>query len=91
MAKWLQSGRRRDVCALLADEGALTGQQLKSRLSKHYDQRIEPESFYGSLSALESAGIVEKRAAGIADEYVLTEAGERRLREHFEWLRERLE
>lgn len=92
MTKWLQSGRRRDVCFLLAaEEGELRGQQLKSRLESHYDDRLEPKSFYGSLSALEDAGFVEKRTEGLYDVYALTDAGERRVREHYEWVLECLE
>ncbi|MEY7848006.1 PadR family transcriptional regulator [Natrarchaeobius sp. A-rgal3] len=88
MSKWLQSGRRRDVCVLLVADGPLRGQQLKSRLEAHYDDRLEPKSFYGSLSALVDAGFVEKRTDGIHDVYALTDAGERRVREHFEWVRD---
>lgn len=91
MTKWLQSGRRRDLCVLLASEGELTGQKLKTRLERHYDARIEPRSFYGGLSALVDSGFVEKRTDGIADVYSLTDAGERRVREHFVWMAERLE
>lgn len=91
MTKWLTSGRRRDMCVILAAEGECTGQQLKARLSEHYDERIEPESFYGALSALVEQGFVAEREEGLADVYSLTEAGEARLREHFEWLRERLD
>jgi len=93
MAKWLQSGRRRDMCVLLAaaEDGELAGQRLKTRLESRYETRIEPKSFYGALDALESAGFVEHREDGIADKYSLTEAGERRLREQFEWMRGALE
>lgn len=91
MAKWLQSGRRRDMCVILAGEGPLTGQALKTRLQDHDDERIEPRSFRGALSALEDAGFVERREAGIADEFELTEAGDRRVRDHFEWVRGHLE
>ncbi|QFU83226.1 PadR family transcriptional regulator [Natronorubrum aibiense] len=89
MSKWLQSGRRRDVCILLAGsaDGELRGQQLKSRLESHYDDHLEPKSFYGSLSALVDAGLVEKRTDGIHDVYALTEGGERRLRAHYNWMR----
>ncbi|MDG5760054.1 PadR family transcriptional regulator [Natronococcus sp. A-GB1] len=87
MSKWLQSGRRRDLCFLLAAEGELRGQQLKSRLESHYDERLEPKSFYGSLSALLETGFVEKRTEGLHDVYALTETGERRVREHGEWVR----
>ncbi|ADD05868.1 PadR family transcription regulator [Natrialba magadii ATCC 43099] len=106
MSKWLQSGRRRDICVLLAaaapssepddnevddtdgtdTRGELRGQQLKSQLESHYDDRIEPKSFYGTLSALVDAGFVEKRTEGLHDVYALTEAGERRLYDHYEWM-----
>lgn len=92
MSKWLQSGRRRDICFLLAaateDDGGLRGQQLKSRLESHYDERLEPKAFYGSLSALVEAGFVEKRTDGIHDVYALTEAGRQRVQEHYEWVEE---
>lgn len=89
MAKFLQSGRRRDLCAILAGE-ALQAQALKSRLSAHYDERIEPASFYGALETLVDAGFVEARTEGIHDVYALTDAGEARLREHYAWLTEQL-
>ena len=91
MAKWLRSGRRRDMCFLLAAEGDLRGQELKSRLESHYDDHLEPKSFYGSLSALVDAGLVEKRVDGIHDVYALTDGGDRRLREHAEWVGQCLE
>ncbi|WP_324661936.1 PadR family transcriptional regulator [Haloarcula sediminis] len=92
MAKWLQSGRRRDICVLLsaAEDGELAGQRLKTRLESRYDTRIDPKSFYGALDAMEDAGFVAVRTDGIADKYSLTEAGEKRLREQFEWMRESL-
>ncbi len=88
--KFLQSGRRRDVCALLAGD-PLQAQALKSRLESHDDERIEPRSFYGALEALEDQGFVETRTEGIHDVYALTEAGERRLREHYAWLGDQLD
>lgn len=88
MTKWLRSGRRRDICVLLAGaaDGELRGQQLKSRLESQYDDHLEPKAFYGSLSALVDAGFVEQRTVGIHDVYALTDGGERRLREHYEWV-----
>ena len=93
MSKWLRSGRRRDICVLLAaaEDGELRGQQLKSRLESHYDDRLEPKSFYGSLSALVDAGFVEKRTEGLHDVYALTEPGARRVQEHTEWVQSCLE
>jgi len=93
MSKWLRSGRRRDICVLLAaaDDGELRGQQLKSRLESHYDDRLEPKSFYGSLSALVDAGFVEKRTEGLHDVYALTDAGLRRTQEHGAWVRQCLD
>jgi DNA-binding PadR family transcriptional regulator len=89
MATFLQSGRRRDICALLAGE-RLQAQALKSRLESHYDERIEPRSFYGALDQLGEAGFLETHADGIHDVYTLTDAGERRLRDHYAWLGEQL-
>ncbi|AHF98971.1 DMT family permease [Halostagnicola larsenii XH-48] len=91
MTKWLQSGRRRDICYLLAGEGERRGQQLKSDLESHYDERLEPSSFYGTLSALVEAGLLETRTEGLYDVYALTEAGENRLEEHYQWAQTCLE
>jgi DNA-binding PadR family transcriptional regulator len=91
MTKWLQSGRRRDLCIILHDEGSLHGQALKSRLESHYDERIDPQSFYGGLGALLDTGHLEVREEGIHDVYVLTDAGRSMVREQFEWMRERVD
>lgn len=91
MTKWLRSGRRRDICFLLAADGTMRGQQLKSALESHYDEHLEPKAFYGSLSALVDAGFVEKQTEGIHDVYVLTEVGNQRVREHGAWVQECLE
>ena len=69
----------------------LQAQALKSTLESHYDERIEPKSFYGALDALEESGFVTTETEGIHDAYVLTDAGERRLREHYDWLTARLD
>jgi len=91
MTKWLQSGRRRDLCIILTDEGPLHGQALKSRLESRYDERIDPKSFYGALDSLVETGHLEVREAGIHDEYALTDAGRRMVREQFDWMREHVE
>jgi len=93
MTRWLQSGTRRDLCVLLAgsEDGELPAQKLKTRLERHYDTRIEPKRFYGSLEDLERKGFVESRTDGLTDVYGLTEAGDRRLRDHYDWLQSQLE
>ena len=91
MTKWFHSGRRRDCCALLYDAGELRAQSLKSRLERHYDQRIDPQSFYATLSALVESGYLTRRTTGIADAYTLTDAGEDALLEHYEWLSARVD
>jgi DNA-binding PadR family transcriptional regulator len=88
MTKFLASGRRRDLCVILAGAGELNGQALKSRLESHYGERIEPRSFYGALEALVDAGFVEAREAGVHDVYALTGPGDRRLRDHYGWMGE---
>ncbi|MFB6165406.1 MAG: PadR family transcriptional regulator [Haloarculaceae archaeon] len=93
MTRWLQSGTRRDLCVLLAgaDGGELPAQKLKTRLERHYEDRIEPKQFYGALEALQRTGFVDSHTEGLSDVYSLTEAGQRRLEEHYEWLQTQLE
>lgn len=91
MSKWLQSGRRRDICIIVAGEGEVQAQAIKAELARRYDERIDPRSFRGALQALVETGFLETRTEGLHDIYTLTSAGEDRLREHFEWMREQLE
>lgn len=90
MGKWLQSGRRRDICVLLAGAGELQGQALKAALSDRYDTRIDPQSFYGALEALVDQGFLERRSEGIHEVYALTDVGEERLWNHYRWMRDQL-
>ena len=91
MTQWLQSGRRRDICALLYDAGTLRGQRLKSELDAAYDTRIDPTAFYGSLDALIDRGLVAKERDGIHDVYGLTEAGVDGVESYHAWLSARVE
>jgi DNA-binding PadR family transcriptional regulator len=91
MTKWLQSGRRRDLCVLLYDAGQLRRQKLKTRLENHYDTHIDARSFYGAMESLAEKGFVEKRTDGIHDAYALTDAGKERVEDHFEWMRRKVE
>ncbi|MEF8825839.1 MAG: hypothetical protein V5A27_05790 [Halapricum sp.] len=59
--KWLQSGRRRDICVLLYGTDGLPAQKLKTALERRYDDRIDPKQFYGGLEALERLGHVTSR------------------------------
>jgi DNA-binding PadR family transcriptional regulator len=88
---WFHSGRRRDLCAILYDAGELRAQTLKTRLEAHYETRINPQSFYGTLDALVSKGHLARRTEGIHDVYGLTERGEQAVEEHYEWLTRRVE
>ena len=90
MTGFLQSGRRRDICVLLAGD-PMQAQALKTRLSNHYDERIDPESFYRALDALERRGLVETRTEGIHDSYRLTDDGRDRLDAHVDWLLDSLD
>ena len=91
MTRWHQSGTRRDMCILLAEAGELRGQRLKSKLESHYDRQLDPKQYYATLERLVESGHVEKRVEGLYDVYSLTEIGQQRLREQFEWMRERVE
>ncbi|ADE04889.1 hypothetical protein [Haloferax volcanii] len=87
---WFQSGRRRDLCAVLYDAGELRGQKLKTRLERYYDLRIDPQSFYGTLDALVEAGHLRRRTEGIHDVYGLTDTGAERVESYHAWLAERV-
>lgn len=91
MSQWLQSGRRRDICILLSGAGELQGPALKAALSERYETRIDPQSFYGALEALVEQGFLERHAEGINEVYSLTDAGEARLREQYQWMGEQLD
>jgi DNA-binding PadR family transcriptional regulator len=88
MAKYLRSGLRRDVCAVVRSLEDPTGQECKAALESHYDERIEPKRFYGALDALVEAGHLDEETEGIHDRYELTAGGETALCEHWEWLNE---
>ncbi|RLM59400.1 DNA-binding protein [Halobellus sp. Atlit-31R] len=91
MAKWLQSGRRRDLCALLYEAGTLRGQQLKTTLERHYDMRLDPQSYYATLDALVEQGLLERETEGIHDVYRLTDAGVDGVESQYAWLSARVD
>jgi DNA-binding PadR family transcriptional regulator len=84
--RWLQSGLRRDICVIVAGLDDPTGQQAKAALERHYDDRVRPKTFHGALEALVTDGFLSRRQDGLADRYALTDAGERHLRAHHEWV-----
>lgn len=91
MAKWLQSGLRRDICIVIADLGNPTGQDIKRAVEAKYEGPVRPKTFRGAMTDLEKTGHVVSEVDGVYDRYSLTEGGERLLREQFEWMRERLQ
>lgn len=90
MAKWLRSGLRRDICIVVADLGNPTGQDVKRAVEEKYGETVRPKTFRGALADLERTGHLVSEVDGVYDRYSLTEAGEERLWEQFEWMRERL-
>ncbi|QCC52300.1 hypothetical protein [Halapricum salinum] len=89
--KWLQSGRRRDLCVLLYSSDGVPAQKLKTSLERRYDDRIDPKQFYGALDALERLGHVQKRTEGLSDVYELTAAGREHVESYTEWLDEQVD
>lgn len=87
MAKWLQSGVRRDVCVALYGSDELRLKELEARLEDHYDDRLRPEPFRRKVEKLVDAGLVRRRTEGVHDVYSLTDAGEAALEAHVEWVR----
>lgn len=90
MARYLESGMRRDCCAIIYDAGPLRSQSVKRRLEDHYGSRVNPDQFRERLEQLVSTGHVERTQEGVQDVYDLTEAGEAALLAHADWLSERL-
>lgn len=87
MAKWLQSGVRRDACIVLYGAGELRLKELETRLQDHYGERFEPERFRRKVEKLVDAGYLGKDVDGLHDVYELTEQGEAALEDHVEWVR----
>ncbi|WP_338740055.1 PadR family transcriptional regulator [Haloplanus salilacus] len=90
MAKWLRSGLRRDICVVVASEGSQTAQECKAALESRYDERLDPATFYGALEALTDAGHLDRTVEGLHDRCELTDAGERALADHYDWVRSSL-
>lgn len=90
MAKWLQSGLRRDLCVAVAGLDDPTGRELKREVERKYGATIRPKRYRGAVSELVSAGYLDEEVDGIHDRYALTPAGRERLAEQFEWMRERV-
>lgn len=86
MTKYLVSGMRRDIVALIYDLGQPREQAVKRALESHYDERITPREFRGAIEALVDHGFVQKTQDGVHDRLSLTDAGEQALHDHVEWL-----
>jgi DNA-binding PadR family transcriptional regulator len=88
MSRWLRSGLRRDLCAVIYALEDPTGQTVKTALEDHYGDRLAPRNVHGALEELETSGYVTRTADGLHDRYALTDAGEAGLLDHHEWVRD---
>lgn len=88
MTRWLQSGLRRDICAVVAAETNPTETDVKTALEAHYGDRIRPSQFHGAIDALVRQGHLERTADGLQDRLSLTPESRQALETHVEWLRE---
>jgi len=86
MTRWLHSGLRRDVCFVVSTLDRPTEQGVKRTLESHYDERIEPGEFRGALEALVDTGHLATEPDSVHDRYWLTDAGDRALERHREWV-----
>lgn len=91
MTRFLVSGLRRDILVLIYSLEAPRDQELKRELEAHYETRVKPQEFYGALDRLVENGFVSKSADGVHDRFELTEAGERALLDHVEWIVDQVE
>jgi DNA-binding PadR family transcriptional regulator len=69
----------------------MRGQQLKTALERHYETRLDPQSFYGSVDALVDRGLIAVETEGIHDVYRLTDEGAERVDAHYAWLTARVD
>lgn len=88
MAKWLHSGRRRDICMILYRTDGLLAQEIKTQLEAHYESRIEPKRFRSALKNLAATDYVQAHPDGIQDRYTLTDTGREALEAHLSWINE---
>lgn len=88
MGRWLRSGLRRDLCAVVCAAESPTDRDLKREIETHYGASIRPRTFYGALEDLVEGDYLAVEADGVHDRYRLTDAGERALYEHYAWLRD---
>ncbi|MFC6726128.1 PadR family transcriptional regulator [Halobium palmae] len=91
MAKWLQSGLRRDICVVVAGLDEPTDRAVKRGIETKYGETVRPKTFHGAMRELVEIGYLDEEADGLQDRYALTELGRDRLAEQFEWMRERVE
>lgn len=91
MARFLNSGLRRDILVVTYSLEEPRDRELKRELEAHYESRVEPREFYGALDRLVESGFLGKSADGVHDRVVLTDAGERALLDHVEWIRTQVE
>ena len=91
VTKFLASGRRRDLLVLVYSLGNPREQELKRELEVHYEERLSPGEFYGSLDQLVENGFLTKSVDGVHDRYELTAAGRDALLEHVRWLETQME
>lgn len=90
MSGWLASGLRRDVCIVVAGLDGPSDREIKREIEERYGKNVPPKRFYGALEDLEKDGYLERDVEGIHDRFALTDAGERALREQFEWFADRM-
>lgn len=91
MSKFLASGIRRDLLVLTYAMDEPRAQELKRALESHYEERVTPNEFHGTMNSLVKSGFVTRSADGVHDRYSLTEGGTRALLDQYEWLKDNLE
>lgn len=91
MAKFLASGLRRDLLVLVRSMEDPRAQVLKRALESHYEERITPRDFHGTMDALCQTGFLTRTADGVHDRYSLTQGGERSLMSHYDWMQSHVE
>lgn len=82
------TGFHRDILVVLADGGADTGLELKSRLEAYYDEPVNHGRLYPNLDRLAKHDLIAKIPVDDrSNRYELTETGRTLLRERLLWER----
>lgn len=85
------TGFQRDLLFVIAGLDEPNGLEIKAELETYYESDIRHGRLYPNLDTLVDEGLVEKgKHDQRTNKYLLTERGERKIRDRFAWQGERV-